>query len=446
MDAIETEPMVKHADEQMPSARTVFTYFLLLGFVNIGGPVAQISMMYNYMVEKQHWLSKDRFVRIMGFAHMLPGPEALQLAIYVGYLKRGWLGGIIAGLTFIIPGALVMLVLSFLYVSYGALPQVNDFLFILKPAVLGIIGAGIIKLGRAAIKNTFLAALVVGAVLAMLLLSVDFLVVLLLAGLLNLLFSQGLPRLRRAPGMMPVVLAGLGGGWLVGGRPASCARAFRAARGICSAAQDIVVRAAMQQTGGLLLAAANADWLQMAWLFLKTGMFSFGGAYASLVFLQRGAVDEFHWLSPAQLLDGVALSVATPGPFMLFTTFAGYLAGGIPGALIATFFVFLPSFVFVIAGARYIEQVRNNLFVQAFLAGASAAVVGVILVVSIELLPGALNGTPGIPVAGVPLGLPNILIAVVAFLAITWRKLDVALVAAAAMVLGIAYAVVQNMH
>src|SRR5205823_977646 len=153
------------ADDQMPSWREVFLYFLLLGFVNIGGPVAQISMMYNHMVEKHHWLSKDRFVKIMGFAHMLPGPEALQLAIYVGYLKRGWLGGTIAGLTFIIPGAIVMVVLSFLYVSYGSLPQVNDVLFILKPAVLGIIGAGIIKLGGAAIKNALLAALLVAAVL-----------------------------------------------------------------------------------------------------------------------------------------------------------------------------------------------------------------------------------------------------------------------------------------
>ena len=257
MDAIETERMVKPADEQMPSARKVFTYFLLLGFVNIGGPVAQITMMYNYMVEKQHWLSKDRFVRIMAFAHMLPGPEALQLAIYVGYLKRGWIGGIIAGLSFIIPGALVMIVLSFLYVSYGTLPQVNDFLFILKPAVLGIIAAGIIKLGRAAIKNAFLAAIVVGAVLTMLVLSVDFLVVLLLAGLLNLLFTEGLPRLRHAPGAMPVVFVGLGGGWLAGGRPASCARAFRAARGLRPAAQDIVARASVQDGGAVLPAGVD---------------------------------------------------------------------------------------------------------------------------------------------------------------------------------------------
>ncbi len=403
MDAQTQTTRIAIADsEQMPSARSVFGYFLLLGFINIGGPVAQISMMYNHMVEKAHWLSKDRFVKIMGFAHMLPGPEALQLAIYVGYLRRGLLGGTIAGLTFIIPGAIVMIVLSYLYVTYGNLPQVNDMLFILKPAVLGIISAGVIKLGRAAIQNAFLAALLIGAVLSMLFARIDFLIVLLLAGLLNLLFTQGVPRLRRAPSVMPIVLGGLGSG---------------------------------------LLAATNVDWLQMAWLFLKTGLFSFGGAYASLAFLQRGAVDEFHWLTATQLLDGVALSVATPGPFMLFTTFVGYLAGGIPGAIIATFFVFLPSFVFVIAGARYIEQVRNNRFVQAFLAGASAAVVGVILVVSLELVPGALSGTPGLTIADVPIGIPNIIITLVAFLAITWRKVDVARVAVAAMVTGILYSV-----
>src|SRR3954452_2703955 len=138
---------------RMPASREVFLYFLMLGFINVGGPVAQITMMFIHMVEQRHWLSKDRFVKIMGFCHMLPGPEALQLAIYVGYLKRGILGGILAGLTFIVPGAGVMILLSWLYVTYGSLPQVNDALFILKPAVLGIIAAGIIKLGRASIKT-----------------------------------------------------------------------------------------------------------------------------------------------------------------------------------------------------------------------------------------------------------------------------------------------------
>src|SRR5512138_937885 len=157
-------PLDRERDDQMPAAREVFLYFLLLGFINIGGPVAQITMMYNKMVERGHWLSQDRFVKIMGFAHMLPGPEALQLAIYVGYLKKGIPGAILAGLTFIIPGAFVMIALSYLYVTYGSLPQVNGVLYILKPAVLGIIAAGILKLGSAAIKGLRLALILVAAI------------------------------------------------------------------------------------------------------------------------------------------------------------------------------------------------------------------------------------------------------------------------------------------
>lgn len=378
-------------DHRMPAWREVFLYFLLLGFINVGGPVAQITMMFNHMVERKHWLSKDRFVKIMGFCHMLPGPEALQLAIYVGYLKRGVIGGILAGLTFIIPGAGIMILLSWLYVTYGSLPQVNNALFILKPAVLGIIAAGIIKLGKAAIKTPLLAALLVGAIVGLRFAGINFLVILLAAGLLHLLIKEGWPRLRRPPVTMPVFIGGLSLGF----------------------------------------ALADSRWLQMAWLFLKTGLFSFGGAYASLIFLQRGAVDEYHWLTAGQLLDGVALSVATPGPFMLFTTFAGYVAGGIPGAIIATFFVFLPSFVFVLAGAGYIEQVRNNRWVQAFLAGASAAVVGVIFVVSLALVPEAL------------VDVVSVCIALASFLLIVLLKRDVALVAVGAIVSGLVYATVR---
>jgi chromate transporter len=219
-------------------------------------------------------------------------------------------------------------------------------------------------------------------------LRIDFLIVLLVAGLVNLLLTEGVPSPRRTPGMLPIIVLSLTG------------------------------------------AAAFLDqrWLQIVWLFLKTGLFSFGGAYASLVFVQRGAVDQYHWLTVPQLLDGVALSVATPGPFMLFTAFVGYLAGGTIGAILATFFVFLPSFLFVIAGAKYIEQVRNNRFVQAFLAGVSAAVVGVILVVSLELIPSAL------------VSIPSVVIAVLAFAAITFLKFDVARVAIGAILAGIGYA------
>ncbi|HEV8134822.1 MAG TPA: chromate efflux transporter [Pyrinomonadaceae bacterium] len=369
---------------RMPSWREVSLYFLMLGFINIGGPVAQITMMYSHMVEKRRWLSKERFVQIMAFCHMLPGPEALQLAIYVGYLKRKLWGGIIAGLTFILPGAVVMILLSWLYVKYGSLPPVNDFLYILKPAVLGIIGAGIIKLTRAAIRNVFLAVLLAVAFFAMRFAGVNFLLILLAAGLMNLIAAEGWQRFHSVGLAMPSLAA--------------------------------------------LLGVSDSRWLQMAWLFLKTGLFSFGGAYASMAFLQRGAVEQHQWLTSSQLLDGVALSVATPGPFMLFTTFTGFVAGGLSGAVIATFFVFLPSFVFVLGGARYIEAVRNNQALQSFLAGVSAGVVGVIIVVSIELLPAAL------------IDWWTVVIALVAFLAIVLIKVDIALVAVSTMGLGLLYA------
>ena len=372
----------------MPPWRQVFLYFLFLGFVNVGGPVAQITMMFNHMVEKRGWLSKDRFIKIMAFCHMLPGPEALQLAIYVGYLKRKLWGGVLAGVTFILPGAIAMIVLSWLYVRYGKLSQVTDALYVLKPAVLGIIAAGIIKLGRAAIRNVFLTFLLVGAFAGMRFGGINFLLILLIAGLLNLIMERGSALLKRTAPTLPAMLVG-------------------------SAA---------------LLPFSDSRAFQIAWLFFKTGLLSFGGAYASLVFVQRGAVAQYHWLSDGQLLDGVALSIATPGPFMLFTTFVGYMAGGLSGAAIATFFVFLPSFVFVLSGAHYIEKLQRNRELHAFLAGVSAAVVGVIAVVSLDLIPQAL-------VDWVTVG-----ISLTAFLLIALLKRDVALVAIGAIVGGMIYA------
>ena len=377
--------------DQMPSWREVFLYFLFLGFVNIGGPVAQITMMFNHMVEKRRWLSKDRFIKIMAFCHMLPGPEALQLAIYVGYLKRKLWGGVLAGVTFIVPGAIAMIVLSWLYIHYGKLPQVTDALYVLKPAVLGIIAAGIIKLGRASIRNVFLAILLVGAFVAMRFAGINFLLILLIAGLLNLIVECGPGVLKKNAPTLPIMLIGM----------------------------------------SALIPFSDSRLFQIAWLFFKTGLLSFGGAYASLVFVQRGAVAQYHWLSDGQLLDGVALSVATPGPFMLFTTFVGYVAGGIPGAVLATFFVFLPSFVFVIAGVHYVEKLRKNHALQAFLAGVSAAVVGVIAVVSLDLIPEAL------------VDWTTVGIALVAFLLIAFLKRDVALVAVGAMTGGVIYSVVR---
>ncbi len=324
---------------------------------------------------------------------MLPGPEALQLGDLRRLSETQGLGGILAGLTFILPGAIAMIVLSRLYVKYGQLPQVMNALYVLKPAVLGIIAAGIIKLGRAAIRNLFLAILLVVAFVGMRFAGINFLLILLIAGVLNLIVDQGWPLLKKTVPTLPAMIGGI----------------------------------------GLLVPFGDSRLFQVAWLFLKTGLLSFGGAYASLVFVQRGAVAQYHWLSDGQLLDGVALSVATPGPFMLFTTFVGYIASGVIGAVLATFFVFLPSFIFVIVGVHYIEKVRENRKIQAFLAGVSAAVVGVIAVVSLDLIPEALVDWPAVGIA------------IAAFLLIAFLKRDVALVALGAMLCGIIYSTIRTL-
>ena len=365
-----------------PSRGEVFRYFLGLGFVNIGGPVAQITMLFQGIVERRRWLDRDRFVRIMSVCHVLPGPEALQLAIYVGYLTARVPGGIIAGVTFIAPGAVVITLLAAAYVTYGSLPAVNDVLYVLKPAVLGIIAAGLVKLGRAALTDVRLVAIAITAFVSLRFAGLDLLAVMALAGLANV----ALRRTIRAPAVLALVP---------------------------------------------LVALTPSGWLDFAWVFLKTGLFSFGGAYGSIAFLQRGAVEEHGWLTTAQLLDGVALSVATPGPFMLFATFAGYLAAGIAGAIVATIAVFLPSFVLVLGFARWLEPALERPAVRDAIAGISAAVVAVILAIALTLAPAAITD----PI--------TLLIAAVSAVAVLVAKRDVALVAAVAIAAGVAFAAVR---
>jgi chromate transporter len=370
-------------ETRTPTRSEVLRYFLGLGFVNIGGPTAQITMLFQGVVGRRRWIERDRFVRIMSVCHVLPGPEALQLAIYVGYLTGRTLGGVIAGITFILPGAVVMIALAAAYVSYGALPAVNDALYVLKPAVLGIIAAGLLKIGRAALTDPRLVVIAILAFALLWIARVDLLVVMAAAGLANV----------------------------------ASRRAIRAPAALLSMAP--------------LVALTPAGWLDFAWAFLKTGLFSFGGAYGSIAFLEQEAVTQRGWLTASQLLDGVALSVATPGPFMLFATFAGYLVAGIPGAIVATVAIFLPSFVFILVFARWIERALTEPVFREAIAGISAAVVAVILSVAIALGPAAVTDPLTAAIAGASFGV------------VVLAKRDVALVAGVAMLAGIAFAVTR---
>jgi chromate transporter len=376
-------------DETSPSWVELLSTFLYLGATNIGGPATQTDRLGRHIVDRKHWLSRERFDRAVACCNVLPGSQLLQLAIYSGYLKKKYSGGLLAGLIFILPGAILMFFLARLYVVYSQLPKMALVLFVLKPAVLGIITAGAIKLGASSIRNFFLAGIATGAFVALNFSKVSLLAVLLAAGSLNLLAAAGLPRMQ----------------------------------GKVNTIRSLSISSAI-----LLLLSIHPHWLRLSWLFLKTGLLSFAGAFASLAFLHQGAVEDYRWLSPGQLLDGVALTVATPGPFMLLSTFVGYLSGGTQGALLATIFVFLPSFVFVLAGARYFEKWSDTEFIRPFLEGTSAALVGVLVVVTIQVAPEVLLRSPAV------------VIAIAAMLMIVLWKVDVAIVAGGAIIVGLVYA------
>jgi chromate transporter len=371
------------------SWRELLGHFLMLGILTVGGSMAQIARMYRYVVERRRWLSNDDFTKVLEFCRLLPGPETLQIAIYIGYLKRKLVGGFVAGIAFIAPCVLLMLVLSRLYLKYANLPRVSAVLFVLKPAVLGIITAATVKLFAGSIRNFLFAAILVASGAAFHFLETSLVMIFLIAGLINVTVSAGLPSLSSKLQKTHVHLVYL---------------------------------------GLFALPFIHPHWLRLEWLSLKTGLFSFGGAYSTLALLQQGAVEKYRWVSAAQMLDGIALTVATPGPFTSLSTFVGYLAGGWKGALLATFFVFLPSFVFVLSGFRYAAKVTGSNSMRAFLDGVSASLAGVMIVVTFQFA------------QGIVLRPPTVVIALIAFLAIVLLKVDVAIIAAIAIVGGIAYA------
>jgi chromate transporter len=366
-------------DVHEPSWSELLVESLLLGIVTIGGSSTQTMRMYQRLVERRRWLAHDEFARAIKFCRMLPGPETLQIAIHLGRLKRKLLGGVLAGIVFILPGLLAMLLLTRLYLNYVHLPRVTALLFIVKPAVLGIITAGAIKLAAASIRNFFFAAIMLASCAALTFSKTSLLLVLLAAGLLNLVVSGGLLRLQARLSSVSAIL--------------------------------------------LIFYFLHPHWLRLMWLSFKTGAFSFGGSYAVLVFLQQGAVENYRWVPATQLIDGVALTLATPGPFILLATFVGYLAGGIKGGLLATVFVLLPSFVLLTLASR-LNETRS---LRAFLDGFSAALTGAIVIVVMQLAPGVI------------LQPFTVIIALLSFLSIVLLRVDIAIVAAVAIVGGIVY-------
>ncbi len=336
-------------DERVPMSG-IFWYFLKLGWLAFGGPIGQIGLMHLEVVERRGWITEDEFVRALNFCHLLPGPEALQLAIYIGYKKAGYRAGIVAGILFILPGYVTLTALAWIYVHYGKTPQVLGVLWGFRPVGLALLLAALVRISRAALKGIFPVALAIAAFVAFYFGRLPFVLVLLGCGFLFVAWR------RRGPG----------------------ARVAAAATSLLVAARAEAVEATARRL------------LDVSWFFLKVGLFSFGGAYAVLPYIREGAVASYAWISDRQMIDALALGETTPGPLISIGIFVGFLAGHgarAPwlGATLSTFWLFLPSFLFVLPAARYMNWLTSRPGLKEFLRGITSGVVGLIFSISIPL-------------------------------------------------------------
>lgn len=370
--------------------RQALLYWLKLGFISFGGPAGQIALMHGELVERRRWISEQRFLHALNYCMLLPGPEATQLAVYIGWLLHRTWGGIAAGLLFILPSLLLLIGLSWIYLAWGHLPAIAGIMAGIKPAVVAIVIAAAWRIGTRTLRNGLLcaiAALAFGAIM----LDVPFPLIVLGAALLGLLGGRLAPQRFQPGGGHPADRKHYGPALIDDDTPTPPHARF-SLRGLLKATLAGVLLALATW---LLLAAVygpEGTLARMGWFFTKAALMTFGGAYAVLPYVVQGAVEKYGWLSAAQMIDGLALGETTPGPLIMIVAFVGFVGGwthalfgpaalplaGIAGALVAALFTFLPSFVFILAGGPLVESGRGNVRLTAPLTAISAAVVGVV--------------------------------------------------------------------
>jgi len=357
-----------------PTFREALRFWLKLGCISFGGPAGQIAVMHRELVERKRWIEESRFLHALNFCMLLPGPEATQLATYCGWLLHGVRGGLAAGVLFVLPGAATLWVLSWIYVTYGEVAAVAAVFHGLKATVLAIVVAAVLRIGRKALTSPVAWVLATAAFGALFFLHVAF----------------------------PLVVFGALAIGFMGGRWAP--QAF----GVASEPQPVAPTVAVPMASTLrlagiglalwfapvLLAAAlqpGGVFAQLGWFFSKAAVVTFGGAYAVLPYVGQQAVEHYHWITPGQMLDGLAFAETTPGPLILVLQFVGFLAGwrqpgvlsplvaGSLSAAITTWVTFVPTYLFILVGAPYVERLRGDVRLNAALAAVTAAVVGVIL-------------------------------------------------------------------
>ncbi|GGY04691.1 chromate efflux transporter [Massilia dura] len=364
-------------------------YWLKLGFVSFGGPAGQIAMMHAELVERRRWISEQRFLHALNYCMLLPGPEATQLAVYIGWLLHRKRGGILAGVLFVLPSLLIMIGLAWIYLAFGHLPAIAAVLYGIKPAVVALVLAATWRIGRRTLQNALLGGLACAA-FAAIMLGVPFPAIVLAAAALGWLGGRVRPAAftHGKQGNGPAV-PGHGPAMIDDGTPTPPHALFSWRRLLATSAAGIAIMAG----SWAVVAAATGQHdplAQMGWFFTKAALLTFGGAYAVLPYVYQGGVETHGWLTPAQMMDGLALGETTPGPLIMVNAFVGFVGGwthevlgnpaasGIAGAAVAAWFTFVPSFIFILAGGPLVEATRGNIRMTAPLTAISAAVVGVI--------------------------------------------------------------------
>ncbi len=367
-------------------------FWLKLGFISFGGPAGQIAIMHTELVERRRWISERRFLHALNFCMVLPGPEAQQLATYIGWLMhRSW-GGFVAGALFVLPSLFILIGLAWIYIAFGEVPLVAGVFFGLKPAVAALVAHAAHRIGSRALKNRWLWAIAAAAFVAIFAFDVPFPAIVIAAALVGHVGGRVAPQHFALGGGHGATPGHDGPALIDDDTPTPVHARFTRGRLLRVLAVGFALWAGVM--AALLLTVGAAGTLtQMGWFFTKAALFTFGGAYAVLPYVYQGAVEHHQWLSGAQMIDGLALGETTPGPLIMVVAFVGFIGGwlqqvlgpdaaflgGALAATVVTFVTFLPSFVFIFAGAPLVESTHGQLRFTAPLTAITAAVVGVVL-------------------------------------------------------------------
>ena len=368
------------------------SFWLKLGFISFGGPAGQIAIMHEELVVRRRWISEKRFLHALNYCMVLPGPEAQQLATYIGWLMHKTRGGIVAGTLFVLPSLFILIALSWLYIAFGEVPLIAGLFYGIKPAVTAIVVQAAHRIGSRALKNTALWAIAAASFVAIFALNVPFPFIVLGAAVIGFFGGRMAPEIFKVGGGHGSAKESFGVALIDDNTPTSAHAFFRLSRLI-----QVLAIGALLWIIPMSLLVMRFGWehtlTQMSWFFTKAALLTFGGAYAVLPYVYQGAVDQFGWATATQMIDGLALGESTPGPLIMVVAFVGFIGGyvkelfgpeslflaGAVAATVVTWFTFLPSFIFILAGGPFIESTHNDLKFTAPLTAITSAVVGVIL-------------------------------------------------------------------